>query len=512
MTVKKILFATSEVFPVIKTGGLADVSGSLPAAIKTLRRDIKIIIPAYRDALRALSGQTLTPIASFNPSQFIPKKLDPEQLNPDTPAPATIKTNITILQTQLPGSTVPLWLVDSPEHFDRPGNPYLDEDGQDWPDNAERFALFCRVIEHIALGCDELNWAPDVVHCNDWQTGLVPALLSTHSPRPATIFTIHNLAYQGLFPGETFTELALPESLWTLHGLEFYGQLSFIKGGIAYADQINTVSPKYAEEICTTDFGYGLDPLLLSRQAQLSGILNGVDYANWSPAKDPLIPHNYNAYTFDKKALNKQSLQKHMGLPIDKNIPLFGFIGRLVEQKGVDLLLGALPTLLEHPVQFVILGSGHTLLEDGLKHAMTHHPSQISVQIGYDEKLAHLIEAGCDMFLMPSRYEPCGLNQIYSLRYGTPPIVRDTGGLSNTITDASGAAITANTATGFVFLDATANALADACLRAIACYKQPKIWKKVVFTGMQQDFSWRRSAHMYLDLYQLAEKKTKKSF
>ncbi len=446
-------------------------------------------MPAYRDALDKLTD--LRTLARF-----------------DVEGPRTI--SVTLLEGKLPGSSVPLWLVDSPEHFDRRGNPYLAPDGRDWPDNDERFTLFCRVIEQIAVGKAGLGWLPDLVHCNDWQTGLAPALLSLHDPRPATVFTIHNLAYQGLFPGEAFMELGLPESLWTLHGLEFWGQLSFIKGGIAFADRVNTVSPQYAREICTPEFGYGLDPLLQSLGDRLCGILNGVNYSEWNPAKDTFIPKNYNAHTFDQKLLNKLALQRQMKLPVDDRVPLIGLISRLVEQKGIDLLLTAFPALLEENVQFAILGSGHGLLEEGLQHVMEHHDEKVSVKIGYDEELAHMIEAGADMFLMPSRYEPCGLNQIYSLRYGTLPIVRHTGGLANTVIDASDENIANTTATGFVFHNTTPQALHTACKRAIDLYtRQPKAWKKAAYTAMQQDFSWRRSARLYLDLYQQAGQQLK---
>lgn len=478
----RILFVTSEAHPVIKTGGLADVSGSLPQALKSLRQDIRIVMPAYADALPRLKQCkeiARIPLAGINQS-------------------------VRLLESRLPKSSVILWLVDAPGLFDRSGNPYVNGQGQDWPDNAQRFALFCRVVSAIALGQAGLTWQPDIVHCNDWQSGLVPALLSLQDQRPATIFTIHNLAYQGLFPAETFSEIHIPQSLWTMHGLEFFGQLSFIKGGIQFADMINTVSPQYAAEICTAEFGYGLEGLLQHKQSQLVGILNGADYSQWNPARDTHLKYSYNSYQLDGKLQNKRWLQHYCGLPVVDDTPLIGMIGRLVEQKGVDLVLAALPALMRLGVQLIILGSGQPVLQQAIKQAHKDYPQQIVIHMGYDETLAHQIEASADMFLMPSRYEPCGLNQIYSLRYGTLPIVRHTGGLANTVTDTDELSLKRKTATGFVFEQATAADIIATVERALSYYRQPKTWKKLVYTAMQQDFSWRRSAKHYLELYQQA--------
>jgi len=483
MSINKILFVSSEVHPIIKTGGLADVSGSLPLALKSLRRDLRILMPAYADAMdNVRKPQEITRLT-------LPGYAEPVRL----------------LETKLKGSSVPVWLVDAPALFDRPGNPYLDADGLDWPDNAQRFTLFAQVAVAIAMGQAGLDWRPDLVHCNDWQTGLVPALLHYQPQRPATVFTIHNLAYQGLFDWDTFNTLKLPQQLWSMEAMEFYDQFSFIKGGIVFADMINTVSPMYAQEICTPEFGCGLDTLLKSRAERLSGILNGVDYSQWNPARDSYLEHNYNAHTPGDKVFNKLQLQRQFGLPVDDRMPLIGLVGRLAEQKGIDLVLEALPDILEHPVQLIFLGSGQRQLEQALLEASQQHPDQIAVHIGYNESLSHRIEGGADMFLMPSRYEPCGLNQIYSLRYGTLPIVRRTGGLANTIIDATPELIKQGTATGFIFDKPDAKALGTAVLRALKLYQQPRLWKKLVFAAMQQDFSWRRSAKHYLDLYKKAE-------
>jgi len=483
MAVNNILFVSSEVHPIIKTGGLADVSGSLPLALKALRRDIRILMPAYADALDKIRK---------------PREITRLQL-PGSAAP------VRILETKLKGSSVPVWLVDAPELFNRPGNPYLDEKGQDWPDNAQRFTLFARAAVAIAMGKAGLDWRPDLVHCNDWQSGLVPALLHLQAKRPATVFTIHNLAYQGLFDWDTFASLDLPEQLWSIEAMEFYDQISFIKGGIVYADMINTVSPMYAHEICTPEYGYGLETLLKMRSDRLTGILNGVDYGQWNPARDRYLVHNYNAHTAADKVFNKLQLQRQFGLPVNEQIPLIGMVGRLAEQKGVDLVLEALPSLMQQTFQLVILGSGQKQLEQDLKDISAQNPDQIAVHIGYDEGIAHRIEGGADMFLMPSRYEPCGLNQIYSLRYGTLPIVRRTGGLANTVIDATPKLIRQGTATGFIFDEASAESLAEAVGRALSLYGQPRLWKKMVFAAMQQDFSWRRSAKQYLALYRQAQ-------
>ena len=483
MSNQNILFASSEVHPLIKTGGLADVSGSLPIALKLLRRDVRIIMPAYR-----LARQNIGPLITRS-KLTIPGFAD----------------TISILEGRLPGSKITVWLVDSPRHFDRDGGPYSDSRGTEWPDNAERFTIFCRAAEQVAMNLAQLGWQPDVVHCNDWQSGLIPALLADHHPRPATVFTIHNLAYQGLFSWEQFQALHLPGKLWSMHAMEFYNYFSFIKGGIVFADMLSTVSPQYAREITTAKFGCGLEQILSQRADRLCGILNGADYTQWNPARDPYLTQSYNSYSLDKKAVNKQQLQQHFKLAQDPHAPLIGIIGRLVEQKGFDLVLSILPQLLQRAgVQIVVLGSGERVLEERLKQASFVYPEGLAAHIGYHEELAHQIEAGADMFLMPSRYEPCGLNQIYSLRYGTLPIVRNTGGLANSVIDANERTIANRTATGIVFGEPTPEVLLHAIDRALSLYRQPRQWKKIIFNAMQQDFSWRRSARNYLDLYRKA--------
>lgn len=477
---QKILFVASEAHPLIKTGGLGDVVGSLPAALKSLRVDVRLLLPAYRDAVaRAGKVKTVTTL---------------DIIGLDSP--------VSIFETILPGTSVITWLADFPKAYDRPGNPYLDPHGQPWPDNAMRFALLAHVGAALALGHSQINWRPDVVHCHDWQTGLVPVLLSREKSRPSTIFTIHNLAYQGLFPYQTFTALGLAPELWSPGALEFHGQLSFIKGGLVFSDQLSTVSPSYALEIQTPDHGCGLDGLLRDRAAHLSGILNGIDLSEWTPARDPFIDKHYSARRPKGKAANKLALQQRLGLLPENKTPVIGMVGRLVEQKGIDLILEALPALMHRPLQLAVLGSGETAYEEMLRQQAARYAGRLAVHIGYDEQLAHQIEAGADMFLMPSRFEPCGLNQLYSLRYGTIPIVRFVGGLADTVIDATDENIRAGKATGIVFQEAGASALVASVDRALALWRDHDRWKCLMRVGMRQDFSWRRSAQDYLKLYQ----------
>ena len=479
----KILFASSEAHPLIKTGGLADVAGSLPPALKRARHDVRLVVPAYRDTLtRALPLKLVTVLDTI--------------VGADGP--------VRILEGKLPGSNVGLYLVDAPSLFDRDGGPYLTPEGHDWHDNADRFALFNRVIVEIAQNRAGLGWAPEVVHCNDWQTGLTPALLALEWPRPATIFTIHNLAYRGLFPQETLHSLKLPYEISSMHGLEFFGGISFIKGGLVYADWVTTVSPTYAREIRTSEYGWWLEGLLESRADRLAGILNGIDYSEWNPEKDPHLPAHYSAQKLSGKGACKAALQREFGLPEEADTPLIGHVGRLVDQKGIDLLIHALPQLNHHKLQIIVLGTGDKWYEQTLRDAATRHPERLSVRVGFDEKLAHLVEAGSDIFLMPSRFEPCGLNQIYSLRYGAVPVVRNTGGLADTVVDATDEAIANGEASGFQFTDPSPQALHHAVERALALYSKPKKWKKLVQTGMEQEFGWGRSAKAYLALYRNA--------
>ncbi len=474
---KKILFVTSEAHPLIKTGGLADVSGSLPKAVAELGQDIRLLLPEYQ------SIQLSEPVR--HRCRIRVRSYDVE-----------------IRETTLPDSSVIVWLVNCSELFGKPGGPYLDEQGNTWVNIAERFTLLARVAVEVAMNRAFLDWQPDIVHCNDWQTGLVPALLSLEASRPATLFTIHNMAYQGVFPPTKFSSLGLPPMLWSVHGVEFYGNLSFLKSGLSYSDWINTVSPTYAEEIQTSAFGCGLEGLLSHRRAFLSGIVNGIDSEYWNPDEDEYLEAKYSCDDLSGKAANKAEMQQAMGLPETPDTPVIGLISRLVEQKGIDLFLECLPDLMLMPVQIVVLGSGNKSFEQRLLQMAALYPRRIAVTIGYDEPLAHLIEAGVDIFMMPSRFEPCGLNQMYSLRYGTVPVVRKTGGLADTVIDAMPHTLAEQSANGFVFEEISPGALLETIKRALLLYGNPKVWRQLQITGMKVDFSWDVSAQRYLELYQ----------
>lgn len=476
----RILFASSEAYPLIKTGGLGDVAGALPPALKSLHCDIRLIMPAYQDA-RA-RAESLRHMLDF----YIPESA----------------VTVSVLETLLPGTKVKCWLVDYAPAYERPGNPYLGPEGAPWSDNAARFTLFSRVITAIAAGTTQLDWEPDVLHCNDWQTGLVPALLSPQLQRPVTVFTIHNLAYQGLFPYDTFVELGLPDELWSPEHLEFHGQLSFIKGGLVFADALTTVSPNYAQEIQTPAHGCGLDGLLRHRADRLIGILNGIDERIWNPARDSQLVRPFSARRIANKRENKLALQQETSLFPSPDIPVIGFVGRAVEQKGIDLIVDALPQLLQLPLQLVLLTSGGREYERELRQFSEQQPARLAVYTRYDEPLAHRIYGSADMLLVPSRFEPCGLTQLYSLRYGTVPIVHHVGGLADTVVDANDTTIAAGTATGVVFDEPTLDAMIAAVERALVLHRKPQIWKKIALTGMRQSFSWRTSAARYVELYQ----------
>ncbi|MCY0965593.1 glycogen synthase GlgA [Parathalassolituus penaei] len=487
----KILFATSEIHPVIKTGGLADVSGGLPNAYARLGEDVRVVLPGYLSVWEKLTD--VHKIAEFDVRC------------------AFRSYRVAIKEARSTGIDVPLWIVDIPELFDRPGNPYLAADGNDWWDNGERFGLFARIAADLALDRYSIGWKADLVQANDWQTGLVPAFLSEEAVRPATIFTIHNMAYQGLFPHSLFSYLELPWHWWKTHGgVEFYGQMSMLKAGIEMSDWVTTVSPTYAREITWPQFAYGLEGVMAHKQAQgkLVGIINGIEEDVWNPATDRLIARTYSA---DKgrvagKAENKKALLNHFGWhesEIDLDIPVIGMVGRLVWQKGIDLVLDLMPQILEeHNAIFVVLGSGDRQHHEALQKLAIYYPKRVLVYLGYSEALAHLVEAGSDMFLMPSRFEPCGLNQIYSLIYGTPPIVHCTGGLADTVVNATVENIDNGTATGFVFYDPSLHALKSTLLHALYLYGKKRTWQKLQKQGMTQHFGWQESARQYLKLIQ----------
>lgn len=482
-----VLFAASEAYPLVKTGGLGDVAYSLPKALHARGADIRLVLPGYHDLLRQLDAMRIAGWLEVRGSERT--------------------LGVRVLEARHAAYPFPLWIVDCPSLFDRPGNPYVAANGRDWPDNAERFAVFARTVALLAQDALGLGWRADVVHSHDWQTGLVPAFLADLATPPRTVFTIHNLAYGGYFPHADFVRLQLPAHWWSPEGVEFHGGLSMLKSGIVYADAITTVSPTYAEEICTPEFGYGLDGLLRSRRHKLTGILNGIDTEAWNPATDPHLSAHYSKARIQPgKRHNKRALLERFQ-PVDDALldaPLLGTVGRLVEQKGIDWILAAMPVLLaESDVRFVVLGSGQALYEEKLQRLAQQHPDRIMVEIGYDENLAHRVEAGADVFLMPSRFEPCGLNQMYSLRYGTPPIVFRTGGLADTVVDADADSLEAGSATGFVFDTPDVAAFLQAVRRALDLYSQPAQWRRLQQTGMRQPFDWSDSAGHYLVLYSL---------
>ena len=396
-----------------------------------------------------------------------------------------------LLAARLPGNDVPLLVLDCPELYARSGGPYQMEGGNDWPDNGLRFGLLCKVAALLSGARSPLRWRPDVLHCNDWPSGLAPLYLSMEQQRASSVMTIHNLAFQGNFDPGLMKDLRLPAESYSIDGTEFYGRLSFLKGGIVFSDAVTTVSPTYAREIQTQAHGCGMDGLLRHRSHALSGILNGIDVSVWDPATDRLLPARYGIERMADKAGNKAALQEHFGLPVDPRIPLLGTVGRMAHQKGTDLLLSAAGDLAA-VAQVVVIGSGDRGLEQSMREIASRHPGRIAVHVGFSEALAHLVEAGADAFLMPSRYEPCGLNQMYSQRYGTPPIARATGGLADTIEDG---------VTGFLFERAESDALVEAARRALAAYREPGAWEKIQRAGMSRDFSWDAAALRYAGLY-----------
>ena len=484
----KILFAASEAYPLVKTGGLGDVIHSLPRALQRLGAEVRVVLPAYRVVLEQMESLRIRRWLQVQGAGRLHE--------------------VRLLETGDQYLGVPLLLVDAPLLFDRPGNPYLHPDGYNWHDNAERFTVFSRAVARMACDHELLPWRPQVVHCHDWQTGLVAPFLSHERQPPASVFTIHNLSYAGIFSHQEFEQLALPASWWSPEALEFFGSFSMLKGGIVFSDRVTTVSPTYANEIQTPTFGYGFDGVLRSARHKLSGILNGIDDEVWNPATDPYLPSHYSVENHCEagKRANKETLLRQFGLEPDDEMlsqPLLGFIGRMVEQKGIDLLLDAIPSLLaREQARLVILGSGESRFEDALRELAALYPGQLLVNIGYSEALSHLIEAGADIFLMPSRFEPCGLNQLYSLRYGTPPVVHSVGGLADTVVDATPENLAENRATGFLFHQPTSEALLQAARRALLLYQNKAQWQRLVRTAMSQDFGWEKSAHKYLALYE----------
>lgn len=479
----RVLFITPEVYPICRTGGLGDVSAALPAELRKMGMDVRLLIPGYPQVLSGL--------------KYKRKVLELNDLKQFPPA--------TLLSARLSVSavaSVPIFIIDCPGLYQREGSPYQDVSGRDWPDNALRFGLLSKIGAILASDASPLAWHPHIAHCNDWQSGLTPAYLHFHQgQKAATLMTIHNLAFQGNFPPGSVVQLGLPAASFDINGVEYYGSMSFLKAGLYYAQHISTVSPSYAAEIQTAPLGFGMQGLLATRRKNFTGIINGIDINEWDPAIDPHIARKYDSKRLSAKADNKCALQLEMGLKVDPAIPLFGAISRFSHQKGYDLLLQVVPQLTKIPAQLVILGSGDAELEHNLAMLVKTYPGKVAVHIGFNAALSHLIEAGADSFLMPSRFEPCGLNQMYSQRYGTPPLVHATGGLMDTVVDCTPATLADGSANGFVFHDMTADNLLATIKRAVTAYQNKKIWRCLQKNGMASDFNWHASAVAYRKIY-----------
>ena len=472
----RVIYVSTELYPALKTGGLADVNAALPRALLELGADIRLLLPAYPALVQAVAG--LQPVAQLH-----------------SPVGAT---EVHVLRGTSEG--VPVYLLEAGNLYARPGNPYVDSEGHDWPDNHLQFALLSWTAACFAGGTID-GWRPDIVHGHDWHAGLAPAYLAARGgERPGSLFTVHNLAYQGEFPATVFNQLALPASFFSMHGLEFYGNVNYMKSGLHFADRITTVSPTYAREIQTPEHGSGMDGVLRARAGALSGILNGVDHAIWNPQTDPAIAACFSAHDPAGKAICKNALRAEFGLASSGG-PVFCVISRLTAQKGVDLVLDALPALIRRGGQVVLLGSGVPGLEARLRAAAAKYPGAVGVRLGYDELLAHRIIAGSDVIVVPSRFEPCGLTQMYGLAYGTLPLVHRVGGLADTVRNASAQNLAAGTATGFTFEGPTVGNLREAAARAFALWAKPVLWDRVRRAAMAQDFAWAASARRYLDLY-----------
>jgi starch synthase len=477
----KVLHVGAEVFPLVKTGGLADVLGALPQALIAQGADVRLLLPglpAFADAV--LHQKTVLEFGPLFGAARVRLRLG-----------------------QMPYSHVPAYVIDAPYLYRRDGSPYQSSDGNEWGDNLQRFAMLGWIGARLAAGELDPDWTPQVLHAHDWHAAMSCAYVSAHPPtRAATVYTVHNLAYQGLFAHGDFRLLDLPSRYMAHTGLEFHGQLSFMKAGLKFAKRVTTVSPTYAREIATHEFGVGLDGVIRGRGGDVSGVLNGVDGDVWNPADDNALTAHYSPAQMAGKARCKQALQRELGLAEKADVPLFGVVSRLTSQKGLDLVLGALPGLVQRGGQLALQGSGEPGLEAAFREAAKAQPQQVGVRIGYDEAFAHRLIAGADAILVPSRFEPCGLTQMYGLRYGTLPIVRRVGGLTDTVVDATAENLKADRATGFVFEAASVAALDGALQRAAEVFtKDRDTWEKLQRRAMAQDFSWRGAAAQYLELY-----------
>jgi starch synthase len=488
-----VLFVSSEVDPFAKTGGLADVASALPQAIRALDHEVRVVLPRYG---------VINERKSHLHEMLRLKEIE---------VPVGTKRYLAGVKSSFLTSShakVQVYFLDNQRYFGRHGLYVHPDTKKDYQDNDERFIFFCHGVLEVLK---RLGWAPDIIHCNDWMTGLIPVYLKTlyrDDPFYAgtkTVFTIHNMAYQGTFPASSFPKTLLPSEVLSHRGIEAFGNLNFMKAGMVYADALTTVSERYATEICTSEeLGCGLQDVIQARKNDLTGILNGVDYSLWDPAVDELIPHRYDIHSLDLKVENKRALCAKMGLPFQETTPLLGIISRLADQKGFDLIGEVFDDLLAMNLQIVVLGTGEKKYHDLFEKASRKKPDKIAVALTFNNDLAHLIEAGADLFLMPSRYEPCGLNQIYSLRYGTVPVVRATGGLDDTIEDVN---VSAGSGTGFKFRNYSSTEMLRAIQRAVHAYADQIAWRKLMKNGMGKEFSWEASARKYVQLYRSLTKK-----
>jgi starch synthase len=475
----KVLHVAAEVYPLVKTGGLADVVAALPVALAAQGADVRLLLPGLPPVLDGVKhARTVIEIGSCFGA-----------------------LRVRLLLARMPGTQLPVYVVDAPYLYRRGGGPYQDPQGEEWPDNLQRFALLGWVAAHLAGGDADLDWSPEVVHAHDWHAAMACAYIADHAgTESASIFTIHNLAFQGLFPMHDWPLLGLASRLMSPAGLEFHGQLNFMKAGLKFADRVTTVSPSYAREVATPEFGFGLDGVIRARDGDVSGILNGIDDAVWNPARDPAIAAAYDADRLQGKQACRRALQAELGLQVDDAALLLVVVSRLTGQKGLDLLVAALPELLAQGVQVVVQGTGEPALEAAFRIAHQANPGRVHVHVGYDEARAHRLIAGADVIAVPSRFEPCGLTQMYGLRYGTLPLVRRVGGLADTVAEAD-----ADRSTGFVFDAATPAALADAVQRALRLRRDdPAGWAARMRRGMAQSLGWAGPASQYLALYAAA--------
>lgn len=470
---------SSEVFPLIKTGGLADVSGALPAALKASGIDVKCLIPGYTAVLEKIENRVhLGTLEVFN------------------------NISCDLIVATIPNTKVEVIVIKHAGLYEREGGPYTHPQGHDWSDNPMRFGVLSKVASLLSIYQSIWDWVPDIVHCNDWQTGLTPYYMRHQGITEAkSLLSIHNIAFQGNFDPQWIHLLELSAQDFKIEGFEYYQQVSFLKAGIFYADQISTVSPTYALEIQTEKFGFGLQGLLQERSNDINGILNGIDTHEWNPQKDPYLPYAYSEKDLSGKSLIKTALQEKLHLSPQCDKPLLGVVSRMTHQKGLDILIESMPELIELGCQFAVLGGGEKSFEAQFLAYAEQYPNQVSVTIGYNESLSHLIMAGADIFIMPSRFEPCGLNQLYGLRYGTPPVVSNTGGLADSICHATDDTIKNNTATGFVIENVNKMSLLVTIKQALSIWQDQKTWKKIQRNGMKKDVGWKHSADAYIALY-----------